>query len=72
MTDEKPRRKAYPKPPREPLPIGRPPLPGPPRRDRKLYLPDGAMERLREIGRGSASEGVMYLLAQHARKERAA
>ena len=59
MADEKkPRRKSHP-----PRPIGRPPLPGPPRRDVKLYLPDAAMVRLRVIGRGSASEGVLQLLA---------
>lgn len=67
-TDENRRRRKAANPPR---PIGRPPLPGPQRRDRKLYLPDGAMERLRDIGNGSASEGVMYLLALHTRKNAA-
>lgn len=62
-TAQKRRRPKAANPPR---PIGRPPLPGPQRRDRKLYLPDGAMERLRTIGNGSASEGIMYLLALHA------
>lgn len=44
---------------------GRPPSPGPKRQDVKLYLPVAAVERLREIGYGSASEGVMRLLAAH-------
>lgn len=63
MPDEKKRRPPAALPPRR---IGRHPLPGPPRRDVKLYLPDEAMTRLRRIGRGSASEGVLYLLAKEA------
>lgn len=51
------------KPPARPRRTGRPPLPGPRRRDRKVYLPDGAMELLRKYGRGSASEGILYVLA---------
>lgn len=49
-------------------PRGRPRLPGPRRKDRRVYLPDGAMERLREIGLGSASAGIMQLLARYVHK----
>lgn len=50
---------------------GRPQLPGPKRRPCKLYLPSAAMNRLRDIGEGSASQGVLTLLALHARKSAA-
>lgn len=49
-------------------PVGRPTLPGPKRRDVKLYLPQLAIERLRDLGGGSASGGVLLLLARHGQR----
>lgn len=66
MPDEKKRRLPAALPPRR---IGRHPLPGPRRRDTKLYLPEEALTRLRAIGRGSASEGVLITLAVYEQQE---